>query len=179
MAYRLKKYINQRDNVWYDGTTNVLFTSYYLPEGKEIGLLKIVFKGGDTYMYYNVPQEIYIQLRESESASKAVNKLIKNQYTYVHLSKTDLSELKHFEDICDSENKRVKDATEKLQYSIEGDKETGKIRLKSENKVIFESNTVNVNIFSLLLSMGIPYSFSELHDELYTESDFIKNSITS
>ena len=36
MAYRLKKYINQRDNVWYDGTTNVLFTSYYLPEGKEI-----------------------------------------------------------------------------------------------------------------------------------------------
>lgn len=44
--------------------------------------LDIWYKGGDRYSYFGVPTEIYVGLREAESAGEFVNLYVKPYFEY-------------------------------------------------------------------------------------------------
>lgn len=47
-----------------------------------ISVLRIIFTSGITYDFYDVPQDIFIGLKDATSVGKYFNQNIKNRYNY-------------------------------------------------------------------------------------------------
>ena len=47
------RYVNQEDHVWYE-SSNIIYSKCYDTQNSKFKSLKIVFKGGRTYLYRDV-----------------------------------------------------------------------------------------------------------------------------
>ena len=85
---------NHIDRVWYD-SSSILYSECEDKEN-DYKTLKIVFKGGSTYVYYEVDVQDYVMFIHGGldgSNGKALNKYIKPKCDYEKLPNTDLERL--------------------------------------------------------------------------------------
>ena len=168
------KYENGIEHNWYL-SSNILYSQCYdKGEGKS---LKLVFKGGRTYLYMGVSLDDYILFRDSESTGEAANKYIIKKYKAVRLEDVNTNELEKMKNDFMEGDKVVNDTIGSLIYHIEANKETGEIRLKLGDKTLYEGIEGQISLIELFSSMQIKYTSSELTTPLYNEAEFIENNI--
>lgn len=169
------RYINQEDHVWYD-SSNILYSKCYDTQNSPTKTVKIVFKGGRTYLYKDVDANEYLQFKMAESNGNAFNKIIK-KYTAVRIADTDVEKLndlqKNFkEDIKEIEDKKVGD----LVYNIKVDEKTGEFIVFLGERPIFRGIEGNFSILNLLTSFNFKYKLEKV-DKLTNDSDENLNEI--
>lgn len=97
------------DRAWYNSSTIV----YSECEDKENALktLKVVFKGGSTYYYYDVPVQDYLMFMHGGldgSNGKALNQYIKPKCRYEKTDNTNLEYLKEQLEYLQKEQEKSK-----------------------------------------------------------------------
>lgn len=169
------KYINKIDHTWYD-SSNLVYSACYdtLAENK---ILKVVFKGGRTYLYKDVSPEDYLMLKGATSNGEQFNRHIVKKYKGVRISDTDLEKLEELKKQFIAENQKIEEALTNLSYHMEINEKTGEFRLKLNDKVIYEGIEGNVSIVNLFASMHILYSTSEMTEPMGSANDFINQEI--
>ena len=168
------KYENGIEHTWYVSSNIVYSQCYDKGEGKS---LKVVFKGGRTYLYRGVSIEDYIMFRDGESTGENANKYIIKKYKSVRLEDVPTDELEKMRNEFMESDKVVNDTIGSLIYHVEANRETGEIRLKLGDKVIYEGIDGQISLIDLFASMQIKYTASELTTPLYNENDFVDSPL--
>ena len=65
------RYVNQEDHTWYD-SSNVVYSKCYDTKSSKFKTLKIVFKGGRTYLYKDVDADDYLRFKTAQSNGDAL-----------------------------------------------------------------------------------------------------------
>lgn len=174
MAIIFNKYVDNKDHIWYD-SSNVLYSLCYDNNGSDKAL-KIVFKGGRTYLYKNVDVNDYIAFKLHESNGKGANQYIVKKYNGIRLPDTDLDKLEALKEEFINDNKVTEEAFSNLVYHISYNDTTGEFALKMNNKVIYKGVEGEVSILNLFKSMGIGFTMSEDYEpeELILENNELK-----
>lgn len=162
------KYTGQRDHTWYN-SSNVVY-SECIDSDNEYKTLKIIFKGGRTYLYKNVDVEDYIRFKNSESNGKAFNDLIK-KYDCVRMPDTDMATLDTLKSDFMEEDGKVSEAMGNLNYELRANGETGEFVLMLNGREIFSGIEGQVSIIRLLKSMNIAYVMTELKNSAENGSE--------
>lgn len=170
------KYVNKVDHTWYD-SSNLVYSACYDAEN-ENKTLKIVFKGGRTYIYKDVSPEDYVAFSKGASSNgEAFNKNIVKKYKGVRLGDTDLDKLEELKKSFIEDNTAIETAMSSLAYHLEINEKTGEFRLLLNGKPIYEGTEGKVSIVNLFASMHILYSISDMEKPLSTSDDFEKENI--
>ena len=172
MPITFNRKINNIEHNWYD-SSNIVYTACY-DNAETTKSLKIVFKGGRTYLYREVDVNDYLLFtRDLESVGSAFNKYIK-KYPCVRQTDTDLDKLNAFKEEISSEKQLITESTSNLDYVMQINGETGQFRLILNGRTIFEGIENQVSIVNLFHSMAIAYRMEELTYPFYTEQDFVE-----
>lgn len=163
------RYVNQEDHSWYD-STNIVYSKCYDTNDSRTKTLKIVFKGGRTYLYKDVDVDDYVKLKIEESTGSAFSKYIK-KYTAVRIADTDLEKLNELQEtfkgnVKETDEQKVSD----LVYVISINNETKEFTIKIGNETIFRGVDGDFSVMNLLRSMNIRY-FVQSVEELPNDSD--------
>lgn len=67
---------------WWPDAPNIEYTFYI--EAKQI--LEIKFREHSTYQYFDVPKELWVNLKEAVSVGSFINRNLKGQYRYCRVS---------------------------------------------------------------------------------------------
>lgn len=169
------KYINKVDHTWYD-SSNLVYTACYDNPGQTKSL-KVVFKGGRTYIYKDVDATDYLKFKGAESNGSVFNAQIVKKYKGVRLADTDLDKLEEMRKGFAEENQKIEQALGSLAYHMEINEETGEFRLKLNDKTIYEGVEGQVSIVNLFSSMHLLYSTSEMKEPLGTAEDFERKEL--
>lgn len=168
MSKIYSKYIKNEDHNWYD-SSNIVYSVCF--DGASSKSLKIVFKGGRTYLYKDVSPVDYVRFRDAESNGKVFNEIIK-QYPCTKLDDTPLDELEKMKD------ELIKsDTFSEYKIHIDFNDETGEFKLLINNNVVYEGIEGNVSVINLLRSMNLEYTMSETNEHNQTIEDFDNKSI--
>lgn len=160
MSVILNVYKDKVDYTWYD-SSNILYSECY-DKDNDLKDLKIVFKGGRSYLYEKIDVNDYLMFRSDLSQGKALYKYIvvkdingNQKHNVVRLPDTDLKEL---EDkrllIIEERNSQMEDNCEPI-YNIQYDESNGNIKLLFDNKVIFEGVENQISLFHILKALNI------------------------
>ena len=168
MSKIYNKYIKNEDHTWYD-SSNIIYSVYF--DGAETKSLKIVFKGGRTYLYKDVPTVDYIRFREAESTGKVFNECIK-QCPCTRLEDVSLDELEKMKTEFQS-----KDNLTEYNIHIEFNDNTGEFKLKINGDVVYEGIEGQVSVINLLKSMKLDYTLSETDEHNQTLEEFENKNI--
>lgn len=169
------RYLNQEDHVWYDSSNIIYSKCYDSPNSKE-KRVKIVFKGGRTYLYTNVDGDDYLRFKASASNGEGFNKYIK-KYNTLRLADTDIAKLdKLMEDFKKDINELNDKKVGELAYVIEIEKDTKEFVIKLGDKILFRGVEGNFSIMDLLTSLNIFFSVHQV-DKLENNSDELLDKI--
>ena len=155
------RYIDSKDCTWYD-SSNVYYSECQDSQS-DVKQLRVVFKGGQTYLYHDVSIGDYIMFREAESTGSAIHKYIK-KYSYVRLPDSSVAELEERKKRFMEEENIVIEENQGKRYTIVLDKKTNEFVLKSNDEVIFSGVEGEVSVIALLKSMAINFKLIEEND---------------
>ena len=147
-------YCNDVDKVWYD-SSNVLYSECDdITDGLKV--LRVTFKNGRTYQYYDVNVHDYLLFRENASQGVALNKFIK-QYRCERIDDLNVDDIQsELEKLNASESLKTKnDLFEKLDNvyeSIISVRENLKNYDLSNNELAFLLHIINKINQSLLIT---------------------------
>ena len=147
-------YCNDVDKVWYD-SSNVLYSECDdITDGLKV--LRVTFKNGRTYQYYDVNVHDYLLFRENASQGVALNKFIK-QYRCERIDDLNVDDIQsELEKLNASESLKTKnDLFEKLDNvyeSIISVRENLKNYDLSNNELAFLLHMINKINQSLLIT---------------------------
>lgn len=175
MSIIYNKYINKVDHVWYQ-SSNIVYSQCYDNPGSQKAL-KIVFKGGRTYLYKDVVDTDYVMFKMAESNGKQFITSIKEKYQAVRLPDADLEKLEELKQTFIDDNKVIEESLSKLVYEMEINDDTGEFRLKVNGKTVYEGIEGKVSIINLFNSMHITYGMSKMETPVKTEKDFVNEEI--
>ena len=168
MSKIYNKYIKNEDHTWYDSTNIIYSVLFDVGETKS---LKIVFKGGRTYLYKNVEPQDYVLFRDAESNGIAFNTYIK-KYDCTHQEDTSLDELEKMkQDFMQS------DTLSEYRLHIDFNNETGEFKLKLNDNIVYEGVEGQVSIINLFKSMKLEYTMTETESHNETVKDFEEKPI--
>lgn len=160
MSAILNIYKDNVDYTWYD-SSNVLYSECY-DKNNDLKDLKIVFKGGRSYLYEKIDVNDYLMFRSDLSQGKALNKyiIVKDvngnlKHNVVRLPDTDLNELENNRLMIIEERNKPVEETSNTIYHVELDESNDNVKLLFENKVIFEGVENKISIFKLLKALNI------------------------
>lgn len=160
MSAILNIYKDNVDYTWYD-SSNVLYSECY-DKDNDLKDLKIVFKGGRSYLYEKIDVNDYLMFRSDLSQGKALNKyiIIKDangnpKHNVVRLPDTDLNELENSRLMIIEERNKSVEETNNTIYHVELDESNDNVRLLFEDKVVFEGVENKISIFKLLKALNI------------------------
>lgn len=169
------RYVNQEDHVWYD-SSNIAYSKCYDTQNSKFKTLKIVFKGGRTYVYRNVDADDYIMFKTAESNGQEFNKRIK-KYDAVRIEDTNMEKLAELQESFKNE---VKESDEQklgdLVYNIQVDEKTGEFVIMLGDRILFRGIEGQFSILNLLTSLSIKHTIQRV-DELPNNSDENENKI--
>lgn len=173
---RYSRYINQEDHVWYD-SSNLLYSKCYDTNDLNTKTLKIVFKGGRTYLYKNVDVQDYMLLKTSPSNGDAFNKHIK-KYEGVRITDTDVEKLTQLEESFkketeENDERKIGDTT----YLIKIDENTNEFVIILNDKVLFRGIEGKFSILNLFSSLNIKYVMESVQEGIPNDSDEEKDLI--
>lgn len=175
MAITQKKYINNVEHIWYE-SSNLVYSACYNGARQE-KTLKVVFKGGRTYVYKDVDVNDYMAYTRTYSSNgSAFNTYIVKKYKGIRVSDTDAEKLEELRKMFAEEDMKIEKALSPFSYVLEINDTTGEFRLVLDGKPIYEGIEGHVSIVNLLQSMHIQYATKEMDKPLVTEEDFIQNA---
>lgn len=157
------RYVNQEDHVWYD-SSNIVYSKCYDTQASLNKTVKIVFKGGRTYVYRDVDANDYLLFKQSESSGQGFNKWIK-KYNAVRIADTDIDSLtklreSFIEEINENDETKLGD----LYYKLKFNEKTGEFTIELGDKVLFKGIEGQFSILNLLASLNIKYVMEEVED---------------
>ena len=165
-------YCNDVDKVWYD-SSNVLYSECDdITDGLKV--LRVTFKNGRTYQYYDVNVHDYLLFRENASQGVALNKFIK-QYRCERIDDLNVDDIQsELEKLNASESLKTKnDLFEKLDNvyeSIISVRENLKNYDLSNNELAFLLHIINKINQSLLIT-----NFSDKEINLLEINSILEN----
>ena len=163
------RYVNQEDHTWYD-SSNIVYSKCYDTKNSKAKTLKIVFKGGRTYVYKNVDADDYISFKMAQSTGQEFNKRIK-KYDAIRIEDTDMDKLAELQETFKTE---VKENEEQklgdLIYQIKVNEKTGEFIIVLGERVLFRGIEGQFSILNLFTSLNIKHSLQRV-DELPNDSD--------
>lgn len=165
-------YCNDVDKVWYD-SSNVLYSECDdITDGLKV--LRVTFKNGRTYQYYDVNVHDYLLFRENASQGVALNKFIK-QYRCERIDDLNVDDIQsELEKLNASESLKTKnDLFEKLNNiyeSIISVRENLKNYDLNNNELAFLLHIINKINQSLLIT-----SFSDKEINLLEINSILEN----
>lgn len=165
-------YCNDVDKVWYD-SSNVLYSECDdITDGLKV--LRVTFKNGRTYQYYDVNVNDYLLFRENASQGVALNKFIK-QYKCERIDDLNVDDIQsELEKLNASESLKTKnDLFEKLDNvyeSIISVRENLKNYDLSNNELAFLLHMINKINQSLLIT-----NFSDKEINLLEINSILEN----
>lgn len=169
------RYVNQEDHVWYD-SSNIVYSKCYDTQNTKFKTLKIVFKGGRTYVYRNVDADDYIIFKTATSNGQEFNKRIK-KYDAVRIEDTDMDKLSELQENFKNE---IKETDEQklgdLVYNILVNEKTGEFVIKLGERILFRGIEGQFSILNLFASLNIKHTLQEV-DDLPNDSDEELNKI--
>lgn len=169
------RYINQEDHVWYD-SSNIVYSKCYDTHNSKTKTIKIVFKGGRTYVYKEIDANDYINFKSAQSNGIAFNKYIK-KYDAVRIADTNMDDL---QSLMEDFKQEIKDNNEQklgeLVYNIKFVEKTNEFVILVGNRTLFRGTEGQISIFNLLSSLNIKYLL-ETVDVLPNDSDELLNEI--
>lgn len=170
------KYINKIDHNWYD-SSNVVYSACFDTDSN-LKTLKVVFKGGRTYLYRDVDANDYVAFScEMDSTGSSLNKYIIKKYKGVRLNDTDLTKLEELKNELMEDNKTIEAPSKDLAYKLEMDNENGNFRLWRNNRPIFEGTEMKFSIVRLLRCMNIAYTTEPMETPLQTADSFAESEL--
>jgi hypothetical protein len=172
MSKIYSKYIKNEEHVWYN-SSNILYSVIFDDQTNNNKNLKIVFKGGRTYLYTDVSPLDYVSFRESESQGKTLNEVIR-KYNCEKLNDTDLTNLENLKTYYQS-----LDDISINNYTIKYNNQSGEFQLLNNNVPIFEGLEGNVSLINLFRSMNINYNLIEFEkdEHIQTLTEFVHKTI--
>lgn len=163
------RYLNREDHVWYD-SSNIIYSKCYDTQNSKSKTLKIVFKGGRTYLYKNVDSDDYLMFKNAQSNGVSFNEHIK-KYDSVRIMDTDMDKLSN---LMESFKNEVKENEEQklgdLVYNIDFTEATGDFCIKLGNQLLFNGKDNGFSIFDLFASLNIKYQLNRV-EEIVNDSD--------
>ena len=165
-------YCNDVDKVWYD-SSNVLYSECDdITDGLKV--LRVTFKNGRTYQYYDVNVHDYLLFRENASQGVALNKFIK-QYRCERIDDLNVDDIQsELEKLNASESLKTKnDLLEKLDNiyeSIISVRENLKNYDLNNNELAFLLHMINKINQSLLIT-----NFSDKEINLLEINSILEN----
>lgn len=169
------RYVNQEDHVWYD-SSNIVYSKCYDTQNSKFKTLKIVFKGGRTYVYKNVDADDYIMFKTAESNGQEFSKRIK-KYDAIRIEDTDMDKLAELQESFKNEIKENEDQKlGDLVYNLKVDEKTGEFVIILGNRILFRGIEGQFSILNLLTSLNIRHTIQQV-DELPNDSDEELNKI--
>ena len=163
------RYVNQEDHVWYD-SSNIVYSKCYDTQSSKFKTLKIVFKGGRTYVYKNVDADDYLIFKTASSNGQEFNKRIK-KYDAVRIEDTNMEKLAELQESFKHE---IKEADEQklgdLVYNIIVNEKTGEFVIKLGDRILFRGIEGQFSILNLFTSLSIRHTLQQV-DELPNDSD--------
>lgn len=168
MSKTYNKYVENRDHTWYDSTNIIYSVLFDVGETKS---LKIVFKGGRTYLYKNVEPQDYVLFRDAESNGIAFNTRIR-KYDCVRQEDTSLDELEKMK-----QDFMQRDTLSEYRLHIDFNNETGEFKLNLNDNIVYEGVEGQVSIINLFKSMKLEYTMSETESHNETVKDFEEKPI--
>lgn len=164
MSIIYNRYLNNVDHTWYD-SSNILYSECF--DNTDINKnVKLVFKGGRTYLYKDVNVDDYLQFKlTNESHGSAVNKFIVKKYECVRLSDTDMETLEKFKESTIEEDNKIDESMSNIAYHIDINDETGEFNLSINNRQLFSGIEGQVSILNLLKSLNIKYTLNSIKNE--------------
>ena len=160
MAIIFNRYLNGIDYTRYD-SSNIVYSECYDNEGL-LKNVKIVFKGGRTYLYKDVNADDYIQFKLSpESHGSAVHEHIIKKYQCVRLPDVDVEQLNNFKNETIEEDIKIEESTiSNVVYNISINDETGEFTLTLNGRPLYRGVEGKVSIINLLKCLNIKYTIS-------------------
>lgn len=169
------RYIDQQDHIWHD-SSNIVYSKCYDTQASKFKTLKIVFKGGRTYVYKNVDANDYLLFKTSASSGEGFNKYIK-KYDALRIEDTDMTKLTELRESFENE---VKETDEQklgdLVYNIKVVEETGEFVVMLGDRVLFRGIEGQFSILNLLTSLNIKHTIQRV-EELPNNNDENENKI--
>lgn len=163
------RYVNQEDHTWYD-SSNVVYSKCYDTQSSKFKTLKIVFKGGRTYLYKDVDADHYMQFKTAQSNGEAFNKYIKS-YQAVRITDTDMDKLNELQESFKEEKKEIDEQKlGDLVYHIQVDEKTGEFIILIGERILFRGIEGQFSILNLFTSLNFKYILQQV-DELPNDSD--------
>ena len=172
MAITYRKYINSEDHCWYD-SSNVLYSVCFDTQDVEPRDVKVVFKGGRTYLYKGVDVFDYVMFRDSASQGSELNTTLK-KYECERMDDTSTAEL----DRMKSEFQNMPDQADTRNFTLEVNNTTGEFILKIDGKPVFEGVEGQVSVVNLLTALGIRFAMEDKDVHVRTREDFENSQIT-
>lgn len=170
MSIIYNRYLNNVDHTWYD-SSNILYSECF----DNVGInknVKLVFKGGRTYLYKDVNADDYLQFKlTNESHGSAVNKFIVKKYECVRLSDTDMETLEKFKESTIEEDNKIDESMSNIAYHIDINDETGEFNLSINNRQLFSGIEGQVSILNLLKSLNIKYTLKSITNDEETKDE--------
>lgn len=168
------RYVNQEEHVWYD-SSNIIYTKCYDTKDSLMKTLKVVFKGGRTYVYH-VDANEYLQFKMSASNGKAFNELIK-KYQAVRIADTSIEELNKLqesfkEELKENDEQKIGD----LVYTIKVNEANGEFIINLGDRTLFRGFEGNFSVLNLFTSLNLKFKMESV-DELPNNSDEDKEEI--
>lgn len=168
MSVILNTYRNKVDYTWYD-SSNILYSECY-DKDDDLKDLKIVFKGGRTYLYEKIDVNDYLMFRNDLSQGKALNKYItvkdvngNPKHNVARLPDTDLNELENQRlFLIEERNNTLGEDEHKPIYNVQYDEHNKNIKLLFENTVIFEGVENKISLFDVLEALNIKASINSV-----------------
>lgn len=168
MSKTYNKYINNEDHTWYDSANIVYSVCYDKPNATS---LKVVFKGGGTYLYRNVDPVDYTLFRDAESNGKAFNERIR-KYDTTKLEPTDLTKLQELK-----EDFSHLDTCPFHEIHIDVNNSTGELFVFLNQKLVYQGIEGQVSAINLLKSLQRSFTIAETENHLSTIEDFENKNI--
>ena len=162
MSLVLNQYKDNVDRCWYD-SSNVVF-SECMDYEDALKDLKVVFKGGRTYLYKEVDVRDYVLFKMDSSQGKALNKYIIKHYETVRLTDTNMEELEKLKEKIIAENagkeNSIQDKPEDgiSMHRIEYDEETTYVKLYLGDVLLIEGKNNTFSLFDIMNALGIKCS---------------------
>ena len=170
MSIIYNRYLNNVDHTWYD-SSNILYSECFDNAGINKNV-KLVFKGGRTYLYKDVNADDYLQFKlTNESHGSAVNKFIVKKYECMRLSDTDMETLEKFKEQTIEEDNKIDESMSNSAYHIDVNDETGEFILSINGRQLYSGIEGQVSILNLLKSLNIKYTLNSITNDEETKDE--------
>lgn len=169
MSLTYNKYFDRRDHCWYD-SSNIVYSEFFDNAGNTS--MKIIFKGGRTYLYRDVDPNVYLLFKHADSNGEAFNKYIRKYPT----TKQDDTSLDSLEAMKTRFIEMDNDTS--MNIALRLNDKTGAFIVERNGVKVFEGIEGEVSIMNLLKSIQLPYT-CEMDDnvKLTTLAEFENNPI--